>query len=312
MAEAHNGALATDRVREGQPVRRVAGRYSVLGELGRGGMGSVFRAHDESSGRPIAMKQLRSAQLANKRKQIEALFEREYHTLVRLKHPRIIEVYDYGVTESGPYYTMELLEGRDLYELGKMPYRDACRHARDVASSLALLHAHRLVHRDVSPRNVRLGQDGRAKLIDFGALTAFGPTNSIVGTPMCMAPETLRRMPLDHRTDLFGLGVVLYFALTGDHAYPARKIEDLPALWRRPPSRPIDLVPELPEALDALVMSLLQVEPLSRPESAGAVIERLTQIAELPPEEQLAVESYLSSSRMVGRRSFRSGCPSQP
>ena len=99
MSEAQT-RVATDA--DAQPARRIAGRFSVLGELGRGGMGSVYRAQDESSGRAIAMKQLRSSQLANKRKQIEALFEREYHTLVRLKHPRIIEVYDYGVDRRRP------------------------------------------------------------------------------------------------------------------------------------------------------------------------------------------------------------------
>src|SRR5262245_8004194 len=164
--------------------RQVSGRYHLLGQLGRGGMGSVHRARDEASGHIVAFKQLSSSLAGNKRKTVEALFEREYHTLVRLKHPRIIEVFDYGFTGDGPYYTMELLDGQDLQQLSPLPYREACRHLRDVASSLALIHAHRLVHRDISPRNVRLTPDGRAKLIDFGALTAFGPASDVVGTPV--------------------------------------------------------------------------------------------------------------------------------
>jgi serine/threonine protein kinase len=124
---------------------------------------------------------------------------REYHTLVRLKHPRIIEVYDYGVNADGPYYTMELLSGRDLQELAPLSATEVCSHLRDVASSLALLHAQGLLHRDVSPRNVRLTADGRTKLIDFGALTPFGIASVVVGSPICMAPELLRRMPLDQR-----------------------------------------------------------------------------------------------------------------
>src|SRR5687768_4625750 len=119
-------------------------------------MGAVYRARDEASGRIVAYKQLLSSKIGSKRRTIEALFEREYHALVRLRHPRIIEVYDYGFGEAGPYYTMELLDGNDLQQLAPLPYREACRHLRDVASSLALIHAHRLVHRDVSPRNVRL------------------------------------------------------------------------------------------------------------------------------------------------------------
>ena len=150
---------------------RGLGRYELLEQLGSGGMGAVYRARDARTGKEVALKQLSSSLGGDKRRKFELLFEREYHTLVRLKHPRIIEVYDYGLTELGPYYTMELLDGTDLHQLAPLPYGDACRLLRDVASSLALIHAQRLVHRDVSPRNVRLTRDGRAKLIDFGALS---------------------------------------------------------------------------------------------------------------------------------------------
>ncbi|HMI91990.1 MAG TPA: protein kinase, partial [Polyangiales bacterium] len=278
-----------------------AGRYVLGGELGAGGMGAVHRAHD-SAGREVAFKQLRSAAAGPKRRMLEALFEREYHTLVRLKHPRIIEVYDYGFTEAGPYYTMELLDGEDLQELAPLPARVACRHLRDVASSLALLHAHRLVHRDVSPRNVRLTSDGRAKLIDFGALSSFGTASEIVGTAPCMAPEVLRRWPLDQRTDLYALGAIGYWALTGRHAYPERHTADLPRAWQQPPRPLSQLAPDVPPALEALIMSLLSLDPLARPASAAAVIDQLTAIAELEPEPyEQAAASYLSSGKLVGR-----------
>jgi hypothetical protein len=282
--------------------RESTGRYVLLDQLGAGGMGAVYRARDEASGRIVAYKQLLSSKTGTKRRTIEVLFEREYHALVRLRHPRIIEVYDYGFGEAGPYYTMELLDGQDLQQLAPLPYREACRHLRDVASSLALIHAHRLVHRDVSPRNVRLGGDGRAKLIDFGALAAFGPAEHVIGTPLCMAPEIMRRMPLDQRTDLYALGTVAYWVLTGRHAYPARHVSELTALWRQPPIAVSAIVPEVPPALDALVMSLLSLDPLARPASAAGVIDQLTAIAGLEPEEhELAAESYLASGRMVGR-----------
>jgi serine/threonine protein kinase len=138
----------------------IAGRYSIIGRIGAGGAGVVYRVRDEVSGRLVAFKQLLTAKAGKRKRTMEALFEREYHTLVRLKHPRIIEVYDYGVAPDGPYYTMELLEGSDLGQLPRLPHGDVCRHLRDVASSLALLHAQRLVHRDVSPRNIRLTSDG--------------------------------------------------------------------------------------------------------------------------------------------------------
>ena len=141
--------------------------------------------------------------------------------LARLRHPSIIDVYEYGLDQGVPYYTMELLDGKDLRELACAPYREACRHVRDVASSLALLHAHRLVHRDVSPRNVRVTTSGRPKLFDFGTLIPFGTPPDIAGTPSCVPPEALNGGALDHRTDLYSLGAVLYFLLTGQEAIPA-------------------------------------------------------------------------------------------
>jgi hypothetical protein len=166
-----------------------------------------------------------------------------------------------------------------------------------------LLAAQRLVHRDISPRNVRFAADGRAKLIDFGALVGFGPASDIVGTPPCMAPEVLSKTALDQRTDLYALGAVAYWALTGRHAYPARRLDELPELWRAAPPAPSKWVTDIPPALDALVLSLLRVDPLSRPSSAAAVIDELSVIGELPVEEPAhAAESYLLSGRMVGRQ----------
>jgi tRNA A-37 threonylcarbamoyl transferase component Bud32 len=278
------------------------GRYEVMEEIGAGGMAVVYKARDPGSGRLVALKQLSSDKLGRKRSMLEALFEREYHTLVRLKHPRIIEVHDYGLHERGPYYTMELLDGGDLQQCAPMPFRDACRHLRDVASSLALIHSHRLVHRDVSPRNVRLTAGGRVKLIDFGALSTFGTSPQVVGTPPSMAPEVLRRLPLDQRTDLYALGALAYWLLTGRNAYPARTVQDLTSLWELAPPLPSQLARDVPPALDALVLALLRGDPLSRPASAAQVIDELTAIAHLEPEEhEQAAASYLSSGPLVGR-----------
>jgi eukaryotic-like serine/threonine-protein kinase len=141
--------------------------------IARGGMGEVFAALDQSTGTHIALKRLLTR---DAERTTAALFMREYHALSELRHPCIIEVYDYGVDQQTPYYTMELLDGQDLRELSPVPFRDACRYLRDVASSLALLHARRLLHRDLSPRNVRRTSAGRCKLLDFGAMMPFGCT----------------------------------------------------------------------------------------------------------------------------------------
>jgi hypothetical protein len=291
-----------------RPDERIGGRYIVEAELGAGGMGVVSRVRDTSTGRTLALKQLRP----NASRTEEALFQREYHTLVLLKHPRIVEVRDYGIHAGAPYYTMELLDGADLHALSPLSYREACRHLRDVASSLGLLAAHRLVHRDLTARNVRVTSDNRSKVIDFGALSPFGVTNTVVGTPPYVPPEALRGLPLDQHADLFALGALAYFLLTRTHAFPARTLGDLPPTWLRRPQRPSVVVARLieqgaplapvPKALDDLVLSLLSIDPRARPQNAAEAIERLTHAGGLEQEPgALAAQSYLLSAALVGR-----------
>ncbi|HEX2678514.1 MAG TPA: serine/threonine-protein kinase, partial [Polyangiales bacterium] len=280
----------------------VVGRYKLERELAKGGVGVVYRAFDLSTNRQVALKRLLPGAANNPR--LAALFEREYHTLTRLKHPRIVEVFDYGIDEHGPYYTMELLDGSDLSELAPIPYRDACRYLRDVASSLALLHTRKRLHRDLSPRNVRITSDGRCKLLDFGTMANFGVPDEIVGTPPMVPPEALRAMSLDHRSDLYALGALAYRVLTNRHAYRARQLEDLPELWRTPPPRVAELAEDIPVELDELVMSMISLDPVYRPVSTSEVIDRLTAIGELPPDDDLerTAESYLLTSRLIGRQ----------
>ncbi|MET0387148.1 MAG: protein kinase, partial [Polyangiales bacterium] len=278
----------------------IAGRYRVQGKLARGGMGEVLAVTDVSTGAAVALKRM-LPDLAEQRSLV-VQFMREYHALSELRHPRIIEVYDYGVDRGAPFFTMEMLDGQDLGALSPLPYRDACRYLRDVASSLALLHARRMLHRDLSPRNVRLTSDGRCKVLDFGAMVPFGIPPNLTGTPPCIAPEALQGGPLDQRADLYSLGALAYTALTGRHAYAASQVSALPDVWMHAPPRPGRLVRDLPEALDALITGLMSMDPGKRPRTAGEVIELLTAIAGLEPDDSPAVaRSFLVSSRLVGR-----------
>lgn len=262
----------------------------------------MLRAFDESRGREVALKRLLPQ--AAQKPHLLRLFEREFQTLASLAHPRIIEVYEYGLHEGVPYYTMELLAGSDLRDLAPRPFREACSDLRDVASSLALLHARRLAHRDVSPRNVRRTADGRAKLIDFGAVAGFGACHEVVGTPPCVAPEVLRGLALDARSDLYALGVVAYYALTGRYPYPARELAQLIEVWQIEPVRPSQIVPGIPPRLDELVMALLSHDPEARPGSAAEVIEKLNAIGELAPESDGRIaKSFLFSPPLVARKS---------
>ena len=179
-------------------------------------MATVYGVFDSSTGRRVALKRLHEQSDALKRLRTIELFEREFHTLSHLAHPCVVEAYDYGVDDVGPYYTMELLEGGELSQLAPLPWKRACELARDVCSALSLVHSRRLVYRDLNPRNVHCSSEGRAKLIDFGALCPIGPSKQVVGTPAYCAPETLDFEPLDARTDLYSLGATLYFMLTGN------------------------------------------------------------------------------------------------
>jgi tetratricopeptide (TPR) repeat protein len=283
------------------PVEVVAGRYELTQALARGGMGEVFIALDRSTGRRVALKRLHGQALSQRG--VVVHFMREYHALSELRHPRIIEVYDYGVHEDVPYYTMELLDGQDLRDLSPAPYREACMYLRDVASSLALLHARRLLHRDVSPRNVRRTSEGHCKLIDFGAMIAFGVPPNVTGTAPCIPPEALQGAALDQRSDLYALGALAYNVLTGRHGHAVARLDDLPAAWKQPLVRPKHLVREIPDALDELVMSLMSLDIMKRPKSAAEVIDWLSAIGQLPAQDDgiALARSFLISSRLCGR-----------
>jgi len=282
----------------------VAGRYQLQHLIARGGMGEVFSAVDHSTGQCVALKRMLSAGSKQRVQTVHCM--REYHALSELRHPRIIEVYDYGVDRERPYYTMELLDGQDLRELSPVPYRDACRYLRDVASSLALLHARRLLHRDISPRNVRHTSDGRCKLLDFGAMVPFGVPPDLTGTPPCIPPEALQGGPLDHRADLYSLGALAYYVLTGRYAHPVSEIAALPGAWELPLLLPSQIVHAVPRALDELVIALLSMDALQRPASAAEVIDRLSAIGELDPQDEAAAaRSFLTGSQLFGRTAQR-------
>jgi serine/threonine protein kinase len=175
------GQLAGEELETGSVI---AGRFRVQQRLGRGGMGTVYRVREERSGTQLALKRhVLNAGDEARRGMLATQFEREYHSLAELQHPRIIEVYDYGVDAGTPFYTMELLDGEDLQARKQRPWLECCM-LLDVASSLATLHSRRLLHRHLSPRNVRCTSDGRAKLIDFGAMAPMGAAKTLAGTPM--------------------------------------------------------------------------------------------------------------------------------
>ncbi len=282
----------------------VAGRYQLEAQLGEGGMGEVWWAKDRTTGDEVALKRI-SVGREVKHKRAVLRFQREFHTLASLQHPRIIKAFDYGVDTRGPYYTMELLAGSDLGDVlrdrAPLPVDEACSLLRDIASGLAALHARQLVHRDLSPRNVRI-VDGRAVLFDFGVLMNAGAVVDVAGTPNYLAPEMFSGVPVDGRADLYALGVLAYCMVTGRRPYDARTLEELPEIWRQPLVSPSSIA-DVPEALEDLILDLMSKEPLARPPSAAVLIDRFTAIGGLEPDPEIVVAPrFVTSAALVGRQ----------
>ncbi len=222
-----------------EPVPRRVGRYEIVRELGRGAMGAVFLAHDPQLGRDVAVK-LISAALAggrDDRDEVAARFQREARVAARLTHPNVVAVYDAGRDGDALYLVMELVEGRSLADQlarGEFPpIERALEIAAQAADALAAAHVAGVVHRDIKPGNLLLTREGRVKVADFGVAKAIGEsteltrTGMMVGSPAYMAPEQVKGIPLDGRSDLFSLGVVLYEMLLRRKPFPADTVTSL-------------------------------------------------------------------------------------
>ena len=258
----------------------VVGRFELVREVGRGGFGVVWEARDRVLGRTVAFKALHAGGSPELR---EDRLLREAEAAARLSHPNIVTLYDLGRSEHGPYLVLELLRGETLarrLERGPLAAREALRVAIEVAKGLAHAHAHGVVHRDLTPGNVFLCDDGQVKVLDLGMAHAFGRSRLEGGTPTCMAPEQWRGAPEDERTDVFALGALSFRMLTGDAPFPADG-----GRWvsKGDPAPRLD-VPEQP-ALGAIVGRMLARDPVERPRDAAAALAELTAVQEVWPRE---------------------------
>ncbi|MDD9945267.1 MAG: protein kinase [Myxococcales bacterium] len=277
-------------------------RYRVEAVLGRGGMGAVHRVVDQRTGATLALKQLDPRPGSKSRAQRIALFQHEYHLLSQLAHPNIVEALDYGIADGAPYYTMELVGGRDLKALSPLPWPRACEILLELCSALAVLHARGVVHRDITPRNVLVGQDGHCKLIDFGAMAHMGHCQIAVGTPPYIAPELLQHQHVDGRSDIFSLGGLAYFMLCGRHALSASRIQDLPRAWEQARVPPSEFAPEIPPTLEQLVLGMLSIKPEARPAQVAEVTQRLAALlGREAPVDVAKLRAHLATPRLVGR-----------
>ena len=260
-------------------------RYLIGECVGQGGLGSVHRAWDARLGRWVAVKRLaRSPGLEPE--EIEAKITHEANALAALQHPNIVTVHDFGTDEAGPFVVMELIEGANLDKVVEQAPLDAGSFLALAEQSLAgLMAAQRagLLHRDLKPGNIMLTwpMDGnfQVKILDFG-LAKFSPQpqeqtldqgNALLGSIHFMAPEQFRREPISAQTDLYALGCVFYFALTGANPFVGRSVAETMASHLHHDVAPLaPLRPDLPEPVCDWVMRLISLSPADRPADAAA------------------------------------------
>jgi len=287
--------------------RMQIGRYTNLSLLGQGGMGAVYKAHDPSLDRTVALKVV-----LDQNPQFLARFQREAKAVARLSHPHIVQVYDFGQDEQGnPFFVMELVKGRALdavlRESGPLPPTQVVALLRQAAEGLQAAHSAGIVHRDIKPQNMLLGDDAQLKLVDFGIARVEGvnegitANNEALGTLHYMAPEVLSGQAADARTDVYSLGLVVFHLLTGKPPFTAPSAvgvamkqinEPLPDLQKEAPATPA--------SLRRLVERMTQKERDQRVQTCQEVAEQAARIAEeLASTEQVTVSLPPITRRVV-------------
>ncbi len=261
------------------------GEYRVVRELGHGGMGIVFEVEDEKLGRRVAVKVL-NPDLARKPGSVDR-FLREARAAAAVEHDNVVPILHIGEEAGAPYIVMPLLKGESLSAQlkrdGKLLVTEVIRICRNVAAGLAAAHVKGLVHRDLKPGNIWLDADtGRARVLDFGlarqadgedALTESGTP---MGTPAYMSPEQLDGKPASVRSDLFGLGAVVYECATGHRAFDGPTITAIMrAVCDHHPAAPSEVNPNVPDELSSLIVRLLAKSPAEAPTSAAEVLAAL-------------------------------------
>ncbi len=265
------------------------GPYEILGPIGAGGMGEVYRARDARLAREVAVKIL-PASFAGDPDRLRR-FEQEARATGQLNHPNILAVYDTGTYQGTPYVVAELLEGatlRDRMAGSPVPARKAIDYARQIAQGLAAAHQKGVIHRDLKPENLFVTHDGRLKILDFGlaklthpdrpastgALTAV-PTQAetgagvVLGTVGYMSPEQVRGQPVDHRSDIFSFGSILYEMLTGRRAFSGpSSVETMSAILKEEPPELSRVSADIPPGLERIVQHCLEKSPDERFQSA--------------------------------------------
>jgi serine/threonine protein kinase/class 3 adenylate cyclase/dipeptidyl aminopeptidase/acylaminoacyl peptidase len=297
-----------------QPEESLASRYELLGELGKGGMGIVYKARDRETGDLVALKVLRP-ELAND-EHVMSRFKTEVRVARRITHKNVCRIHDFGRAGDTAYITMEIVEGESLRQIlqrfGAMNPRKGLQVALQICAGLREAHAQGIVHRDLKPENVMIDQAGNVKLMDFGiARSSLGlqqtAAGMVIGTPAYMAPEQIRGEPVDSRADIYALGHILYEIFTGGSAFKgstAMEIVFKQVQEQPPPPRQIE--PTLPLHIEAAILRCLEKDPNRRFQT----IEELEAALQGSPAQQAALRaSYPTPPPMPAQPSPPAAAP---
>ncbi len=251
------------------------GKFEILADLGQGAMGKVYRAHDPILDRPVALKTVTPALVSSK--DTLARFRREARAAARLQHPNIVTIFEVGEVEGTHYIAMELVEGIDLGEAmspaDRFTLEQKIRMVVDVCRGLHFAHRMGVVHRDVKPANIRLTHDGTVKILDFGIARLRGTDSTdpnltqagmVLGTPSYLSPELLQGAKVDHRADMWAVGVILYEIVAGRRPFEAPTITSLITRIVGEPPPPLEASLRLPDGLAAATLRALDKDPERR------------------------------------------------
>jgi serine/threonine-protein kinase len=289
------------------PGQILADRYRMIGLLGKGGMGEVYRADDLKLGQPVALKFLPRDVEGNPERLDR--FLNEVKLSLRVTHPNVCRVFDVGDVQGRHFISMEFVDGEDLASLlrriGRLPEDKAIEVARQLCAGLAAAHEEGVLHRDLKPANVMIDGRGRAKITDFGlagATAGISGREARVGTPQYMAPEQFDGRELTVQTDLYSLGLVLYELFTGKRAFDGGDVLDLALKRTSTPTSPAAHVSGLSPIVERAIMRCVQPDPAQRPSSASSLA------ASLPGGDPLAMAMAAGetpSPEMVARSGGR-------
>jgi eukaryotic-like serine/threonine-protein kinase len=271
------------------------GRYEVIGELGQGAMGVVYKAKDPLIDRVVAIKTINLNQTMEEREEYEARFYQEARAAGRLSHHNIVTIYDVGKSGDVAYIAMEFLEGRELRDVlnerSTMPIPEVLDIVAQVASGLHYAHEHGIVHRDVKPSNIMIQKDGHVKITDFGiarmaSAAVRTQTGMVLGSPKYMSPEQVMGKLTDQRSDIFSLGIMLYEMLAGRPPFSGENVNAImyQTLNATPP-QPSSMNPAVPDMLNFIVAKALAKKVDERYQNAKEFADDLRACRDSLPQE---------------------------